>query len=309
MTDRKKRRRPMWRRRLGYRLQAAIIWMWLRLLGLLSPARAARIGGGLMRRLGPLLPQHRRAAENMAAALPELDAAQRHRVLLEMWDGLGQTLGEYPHLHRFHAGTTTPGIDIVGGEHLVAAAADPKGCIIVSGHLANWEVLGFTAALLGVPLSLVYRAPNNPYADKTINRIRGQGSRGLIPKGPKGARMLLADMAARHPIGMLIDQKMNDGIPVPFFGRIAMTSQAVPQLAQRFGCKVLIARPERLGPARFRVTILPPLDLPVDGNGRIDRIASMTLINGMLEQWIRERPAEWLWIHRRWPRAGDRHTL
>jgi KDO2-lipid IV(A) lauroyltransferase len=29
----------------------------------------------------------------------------------------------------------------------------------------------------------------------------------------------------------------------------------------------------------------------------------MTEVNALLESWIRERPAQWLWLHRRWPES------
>jgi lauroyl/myristoyl acyltransferase len=60
----------------------------------------------------------------------------------------------------------------------------------------------------------------------------------------------------------LADQKMNDGIPAPFFGRPAMTAPVLAVLALRFDCDVLPARVERLGGAHFRLTVFPPLPLP-----------------------------------------------
>ncbi len=100
---------------------------------------------------------------------------------------------------------------------------------------------------------------------------------------------------------MLIDQKMNDGIPIPFFGHDAMTAPAVAQLALKFRCPVLPTRAERLGGARFRLTVLQPIKLPDTGNREADIRTLMTQINNMLESWIIERPEQWLWLHRRWP--------
>lgn len=301
MAASRKRHRPAWRRKLGYLLQAGVAWLWLTGTGALPAERAARLGAWIATRVGPRLGMHRRARANLLRAMPELSDVERNTILHGMWANLGQVLGEYAHLSSFRLGPGSPGVEVVGMEFLADAVQGPHGAVVVSGHLANWEILGFAAVLVGHPLSLVYRPPNNPYVDRALNRIRQRGAHRLIPKGAKGARQLLADLAEHRSIALLIDQKMNDGIAVPFFGIEAMTSQAVPQMVQRSGCTVVMVRPERLGPARFRVTVMPPLELPRDERGRIDRLASMTLINGQLEAWIRERPAEWLWVHRRWP--------
>jgi KDO2-lipid IV(A) lauroyltransferase len=100
---------------------------------------------------------------------------------------------------------------------------------------------------------------------------------------------------------VLVDQKMNDGIPVPFFGRPAMTAPAVAQLALRFDCAIIPARVERLKGARFRLTAFPPIEIAKTGNRQADTLAIMTRINAVVEGWIRERPDLWFWLHRRWP--------
>jgi KDO2-lipid IV(A) lauroyltransferase len=100
---------------------------------------------------------------------------------------------------------------------------------------------------------------------------------------------------------MLADQKMNDGIALPFFGRPAMTAPALAVLALRFDCDVLPARVERLAGARFRLTVYPPLPLPRSGDHHADVAMLMILVNQTLESWIRDRPEQWFWLHRRWP--------
>ena len=102
-------------------------------------------------------------------------------------------------------------------------------------------------------------------------------------------------------LSLLADQKMNDGIPVPFFGRPAMTAPALAVLALRFDCDVLPARVERLDGAHFRLTVFPPSPLPRTGKPHADAAALMACVNGTLEAWIRDHPEQWLWVHRRWP--------
>ena len=100
---------------------------------------------------------------------------------------------------------------------------------------------------------------------------------------------------------MLVDQKMNDGIAVPFFGRPAMTAPAIAQFAVRDNVPLLPARSERLGGARYRVTFFPPLEAVRTGDRQADVAATLTKINELIEGWVRARPEQWLWMHRRWP--------
>ena len=152
----------------------------------------------------------------------------------------------------------------------------------------------------GIPVAQIYRAGNNPLLDRLIARFRGDRGE-LIPKGPVAARRAIAALRRGTHLTLLADQKMNDGIPVPFFGRPAMTAPALAVLALCFDCDVLPARVERLAGARFRLTVFPPLPLPRSGEPHADAVALMARVNATLEAWVRDRPEQWLWVHRRWP--------
>src|SRR5215831_8894392 len=131
---------------------------------------------------------------------------------------------------------------------------------------------------------------------------RFRGDRGeFIPKGPIAARRAIAALRRGMHLGLLADQKMNDGIPVPFFGRPAMTAPALAALALRFDCDVLPARVERLTGAQFRLTVFPALPLSRTGDSHADTAALMAQVNGILESWVRDRPEQWFWVHQRWP--------
>ena len=114
-------------------------------------------------------------------------------------------------------------------------------------------------------------------------------------------RQLIKALRRGEHLGMLVDQKLNEGIPVPFFGRDAMTAPALAQLARRFACPVAPVRVERLEGAHFRLTVYPPLTLAESGDREADTAAAMGQVNAIIEGWIRDRPEQWLWLHRRWP--------
>ncbi len=272
----------------------------------LGPVRASNIMGALCRAIGPRLPVNRVAEANLRAALPHLDAQERHRIIGAMWDNLGRTAGEFPHLADLPKDSQAgPGWEMVNDHLLHAQAARGGPAIFVSGHIGNWEMLPAAVARYGMAFSSVYRRASNSTVDAVILELRrramGQAVP-MFPKGAKGARAAFVHMRRGGYLGMLTDQKMNDGIEARLFGLPAMTAPAAAALAVRFGCPVIPGRVQRVGPARFRLIVDEPL-LPRPGAGTQEAVAEMTqAINDRLERWITERPADWLWVHRRFPK-------
>ncbi len=267
---------------------------------------ASALAGGLARRIGPFLGISKRARSNLRRAFPQSTEAEVERIIGGMWDNLGRVAAEYPHLRKIRVFAPDGRVETHGLEHMDRAVAAGRRMIIFSGHIANWEIGALAAVQYGITVTQpyrvtqIYRALNNPLVDRLIARFRGDRGE-YIPKGAAAARRAFAALYRGEHLTMLADQKLNEGIPVPFFGRPAMTATALGLLALRFDCDVLPARVERLGGARFRLTVFPPLPLPRSGNHAADVAALTADVTAVLESWIRERPEEWLWVHRRWP--------
>ncbi len=280
-------------------LVAGLLW----LFGRLPPAVASNVGGAVARAVGPLLAVSGVADANLRRAMPEMDAAERRRVVRGVWDNLGRVMGEFPHLTGLRATASGPGWETAGGEALLEAKARGGPAIVFSGHIGNWEMNAVVAAANGIPLALIYRGAKNPYVDRLVQqyRQRGSGQAPLFAKGMAGARGALAYLKAGGFVGLLMDQKMNDGIPARFFGETVMTAPALAVLALRLRCPVIPAYVERLGPARFRIVVEPPLPLPETGVGRTDVVLLTQAVTDRIEAWVRARPETWLWLHRRWP--------
>jgi Kdo2-lipid IVA lauroyltransferase/acyltransferase len=261
---------------------------------------ASALGGALARGIGPFLGVSKYARRNISLALPGLSETEIAGVVSRMWDNLGRLAAEYPHLRKIRVFEAGGRIETHGFEHVDRAVAAGRRIIFFSGHIANWEIAMLAGVQYGIPVAQIYRAGNNPLLDRMITRFRGDGAK-LIPKGTVAARRAIAALRGGTHLTLLADQKMNDGIPVPFFGRLAMTAPALAVLALRFDCDVLPARVERLDGARFRLTVFPPLPVTRSGEPHSDAAALMARVNAILETWIRDRPEQWLWLHRRWP--------
>jgi KDO2-lipid IV(A) lauroyltransferase len=292
--------RLRWARGQAVRLaEAAGLLLAMAVFASLPVDWASGLGGFIGRTAGPSLGLSRRALRNLRQAMPENSEAENRRILRGMWDNLCRAIAEYPHLARIVAASSGR-VEIANGEALTSLAAASEPGILFGGHLGNWEIGSSTVhRLMGASVMSVYRAANNPWVDRLMRRFH-RGRR-AVPKGAEGGRELVRQLRDGGSIALLVDQKQNDGIAVPFFGRDAMTAPAIARLGSRFQCPIIPVRFERLAGARFRCTVLSPIELADTGDPARDVLAAMTHVNAMLEDWIRARPEQWLWVHSRWP--------
>ena len=292
-------------RRGKFILEALGFWLAVGVMRPFSPETASNLGGFLGRTIGPRLGITRRARQNLRLAFPEKTLAEIETIVRGMWDNLGRVAAEYPHLGRITAANSDR-IELVNIATVWAPRDGPTASIQVSAHLANWEIVPIAAARNGVDVTVVVREPNNPYVRPLLDRLRGVHGGARTDKGAGGARQAVRVLRSDGALGLLFDQKMNTGIALPFFGVEAMTLAMPAYLALRFRCPLIPVRVVRLGPARFRIEALPPLVLPETADRNTAAAQIMTELNGILEGWIRERPEQWLWLHRRWPDGAQR---
>jgi len=274
------------------------------LFGTLPLDSASALGGWLGRKLGPRFAVAKHARRNLARAMPELSEAQREKILDGMWDNLGRVLAEYSRLGEIDVSTPEkPGrIEIVNGGIVTRFRDAGQPVIYFSAHYGNWELPSKAPKHFDVPLLHVYRAANNPLTEQMLQKLRKPVGGRHIPKGMQAARELLKAIKNRESIAMLVDQKLNSGIPVPFFGIDAMTAPAIAEFALRTGSPLVPAYCERLGGAHFRLTFEEPMILEDTGDRHRDIYEALVKINKRVEDWIRKRPDHWFWVHKRWPK-------
>ncbi|HWA29539.1 MAG TPA: lysophospholipid acyltransferase family protein [Rhizomicrobium sp.] len=292
---------------LRYRAEAAAFFGFIGFFGLFGLDRASAIGGWIGRNILYRTPTSQRGRDNLRKAYPEKSDAEIEAILLEMWDNLGRTIAEYAHLDKISLHGDDPRLEAVGLDIVNEALAKGKGVMFVSGHFANWETMPFAAAQYGIEGGEVYRPLNNPYVDRWMVRQRMKnGPKDQIAKGAQGTRRIFTLLRSNRAIFMLVDQKTNEGLPAPFFGRDAMTTPAPAALALKLDCIILPASNERMGGARFRMTVHPPIEFSHTDDHDKD-IHQLTMrITERIEALVRYRPSQWLWIHRRWPKPGDK---
>ena len=229
---------------LRYLLEAALLYTLYFLFGLMSPALASNTGGFIGRAIGPRLAASRKALRNLDLAMPGLDPGTRRRIIAEMWDNLGRVIAEYPHLETISRARTT----VINKQAVEKAIAQRQGGMFFGAHLANWEVnIPVLLTQFGIAAHLTYRAANNPYSDRLLSKARTLNGRlKAFPKARSGGREILKALDRKEFIGILIDQKYNEGLAIPFFGMPAMTNPAFVSSAMNvLWCRYATAEPAR----------------------------------------------------------------
>ena len=251
---------------------------------------------------GPWLKRSNQIARaNLKMVFPEKSLEEIETILEEVWDNLARLVADYMYFKSMDIRNPNS-FEIRGEEHLQALREDEKPGILMAGHLANWGIVSIAALQGGLPISQIYRRFNNPIADWMIKNSQVQGGMKVLWKGSDGGKKAYKVLKKGGHLVVFIDQKMNEGIPVPFFGREAMTATAPARLALKLNCPIVPVRVERIEGIKFRVTYYPPVKIEPSGDIHKDIYAVMLQINGLLEAWIRERPGQWLWVHSRWPK-------
>jgi len=282
---------------IRYALEAFGLSILLLIFWILPASAASNFGGWIGGTIGPRLAASRKARRNLERALPDLNEQRKDDVIKGMWENLGRVIAEYSHLEALSIDT-----EIIGREHLESALDNPKGAIFFGAHFGNWEINApaiLTQCDTAVDIS--YRAPNNPWSDALLMRARTMGGRITAhAKSRQGGKSMMDTIKEGGHLGILIDQKYNQGLSLPFFGVEAMTNPFFVQLAQKYGCALVPIRNTRLDGATFSLSVYEPVEVfETDGSPRAieDVIAEA---HTLLESFIKENPEQWLWLHRRW---------
>jgi KDO2-lipid IV(A) lauroyltransferase len=286
---------------LLWRLEAAGLDAFAWLMRRLPVDAVSDFGAGLLGLLGPLTRVDRTVARNLRIAFPDAPEAELAELKRAQWRETGRFLAEFPVVDRIAADPSR--IEVIHRERLTGLAAADRPAVLISGHFSNFEIMAAAIVQAGVRCQVTYRAANNPYVDARIREGRARyGVQLFASKGTEGAREMMRAFGRGESVALLNDQKFNGGVAAPFFGVVAHTAPGPATFALKFGLPLLPMSVQRIGKARFRVIVHEPIELADTGDRDADIEAGVRRINAFMEARVRERPSEWFWVHKRWPK-------
>ncbi len=269
----------------------------------------------------------KRASDHLGIAFPEWSVDRREAVALAGYEHLAMLAVEVAFTGRL----LTPSnwrrhVEFGDISPALRALCSGRPMILISGHCGNWEVLGYTLALLGFPMHALYRPLDLEPLDRWMRETRSRRGLRLIDKFG-AVHLMPAIMRSGEPIGFIADQNGGDrGISVPFFGRLANTYKSIALLAMQFEAVVICGQARRIGwhepgvqgpgdaldhasRARihdesegFRFVVeLDDIFGPEDYLAQPDPIYYLSArYRRSIERMIRRAPSDYLWMHRSW---------
>lgn len=287
---------------VAHRLEYAALRGAVAALSALRWRRASALGGALGR-LGhhPFHVRRGVVERQIAAAFPQWDIDQVHRVARRAYDHLGRLAVEtalLPALGR--EGVLELASQSTGWDLVEAAAAEGRGVILIAGHFGNWELAGAYIAARGVPVDVIVRRMSNPIFDRYLNKTREDLGMTVVYDAD-AVRRTTRSLKEGRAIGFLADQGVLNlaSTYVPFFGRPAKTPRGPAVFTLRYRVPTLFVAAVRQPDGSFHMSFQP---VPYSETGDRDRdvdgiVASYT---GILESLVRRTPEQYFWHHRRW---------
>jgi len=286
-----------------HRLEYALVWFWIKVVGLL-PRPLARAKGIALGLLVYLLHGRLRhvGMRNLKLAFPQMPRRERRRILRGVFISLGRQLAEVCLFPRYTRENVSKVVIYDGFENFERAYARGKGVLFLTAHLGAWELSAFAHSLQGHPLWIVMRSLDNERVDHLLQSYRTMHGNRTVDKDDF-VRGLLAAMKAGEVVGILMDTNMTppQGVFVDFFGIPAYTASGLARIALRTEAAVVpgftIWDPTL---RKYRLRFDPAVDLIRTGDSEKDVVANTAHFTKIIEDYVRRYPDQWLWVHRRW---------
>lgn len=289
------------------RWQHWIEWTAVRLVGALARGLPHRVRLGLGGALALLAygvgVRRRVVMENLARAFPDWPPARRRRIARQAYRNLGRTFAELFALNALTPEALDRLVDgVEGAEHIDALPGEGtrRPCVVVTGHVGNWELMGAFFARQGYRLKVLAKPMHNPRTEAAVAATRREIGFDILYTG-QSLKPGLRHLREGGVLAILADQDARkDGIAVPFFGVPASTALGPAVFAWLGRVPLLPAFAVRVGPTRHRFHFYPPIT-PQPGESREAALERMTRAHvAALEDIVRRYPEQYFWFHRRW---------
>ena len=268
------------------------------LLSILSilPYRTKIASGGLIyeKIISPLSGNRRRIQDNLKLIFPDLEEGKREELYSQVPNNIGRTLFELLSPHAFYKMAQSAKVSGPGFNILKHAQEQKKSVILVSGHLANYDVVRVVLNSNQISVGALYKPMNNPYFNSFYERCIKEIAKPLFPRSRTGMGNMMRYLSGGNVVALLVDQYMSHGEPLKFFGHTAYTATSAAKLALKHDALLITFYVVRKDDG-------VNFDLVFESPVKSSTPSEMTqILNDRLEKQIRKNMGQWLWTHRRW---------
>jgi len=186
-------------------------------------------------------------------------------------------------------------------EHAKWLMKEGKGMLMVTGHYANFEIMGYMLGLFGFNVYSIARPLDNPFISKYLYGVREKAGQKIIDK--KGATDLMDSLLkSGATICFIADQDAGrKGIFVDFFGRKASTYKSIALLAMQYNVPIGVGYSRRVDNKFYFEIGVNRIITPDEWKDKDDPLLWLTQeYTSAIEKFVRQDPTQYWWLHRRW---------
>lgn len=246
--------------------------------------------------------------ENMQRVFGQvLSVNDRIKLAQSFYSHLAKSIKENILLRFKSMETIKNSVEIIGKEKALAAAAENKGLILITGHFGNWEYVPIGGLLNFTQYQNRFHIIRKTIGTKAIEKIlfRRYYSAGLDVISKKNALNKVCDaLEKQDAVVFVMDQyacvSNKDGIAVEFFGEKTGTYRSAASIARYTGVPVVPLSAYRKSDGRHVLQFHDALPWILADNTKEELYVNTLAYNKMMERFVLSHPEQWLWTHRRW---------
>jgi len=187
---------------------------------------------------------------------------------------------------------------VVKGKHnLDNALARGKGVIALTGHVGNWELLAAYLSMTGYPLNVLATSLRDSRLNSLLVKMRKDVGLRVLDRS-RGLIQAFRCLKRGEILGVLIDQDTSvESVIVDFLGRPAKTPVGPVKLAMRTGAAIVPLAMLMTDNGHYEIEVKQPLEI-VGSEESLER--DVETCSKAIEEFIKHKPTQWVWIHKRW---------
>ncbi len=185
-------------------------------------------------------------------------------------------------------------------EYFNQAQAEKRGLMIVGAHMSSFNIMLLALGAYGYPIQALSYA-NVQGGVHVDNAVRRRFGLHLTPISPKSLKEAIRRLKGGGLVMTAADRPDVGGDELVFFGRKAILPIGPARLAIATGSRVLVGMIQTIGPNKYRAIAGSPIEPEISGDRERDIINLAQRYVDVIQEFIRERPGEWLMFLPIWP--------
>ena len=251
----------------------------------------------------------RRAYAHLRLAFPNRSRNELKRIIRKMYMRLAQNCFEALYLPYLNEDYYLKHIRVPQLSFMKEALKREQGTIILACHAGSWELSSTSCPIFfkEKPYAMMVQTQvRHKRLDAFLNKLREKKNCHIIRVDE--LKKMVVHLSNGNLLAVVADHGGREGIPVEFFGKLAMTPVGAVKLAKKLNANIFLAFMHRLG-GPYHEMLFKPYALERVGDEGQDLKINLTKINKQFEEWITQYPEEYLWFYKRWKYSPQKDVL